>query len=167
MRNTTKRLYQIADLNIGSVVKLDSKEFLVTAVKGFYKNQTVGGGFSSSDPMAIPPTDNPTVRYEITSKSGEIKLVAKSEVTLVRNYSGIKEKLDIGTAVSVARSVVELDDLKARFITERASTTTAVAPTAAPAIVGNKYTFVHEGDRYELSFSSPRDLSTKLKRIFG
>lgn len=141
-------------------------------LKGFYNDQRIGRGFSSEDPTAVPPTDNPSVRYAIVSRSGAPKLVKKSEVAVLRDYVAIKEKYALGTETAYRAAKVEIEQMKNGFVrtTAPAPRVPAPAPVAsAPVATRRTVTVVNPetGDSHTLSYTSLEELMDKLETLAG
>lgn len=168
-RNTTKRLFQIANFNLGSTVKKQGVEFLVAGFRGFYQNARIST-YSSDDVTSVPPTDNPTIEYQLLGRDGRTVVARKSDITLVLSNRGIHEKLALGTAVAFGSAKDDLEDLKSEWTRVRrvapapAPSWTAPVPVAPAADV--KYVNVKNGtDTHTLGYSSIDELIEKLEAL--
>lgn len=168
MRNTTKKLFQIANFNLGSVVKKQGVEFLVAGFRGFYQNSRIST-YSSDDVTSVPPTDNPTIEYQLLGRDGRTVVARKSDLTLVRSYYGIHEKYAVGTAVAYGSAKDDLEELKTEWTRVRPSATPAPtpAPVAAPAVAPSRSVVVTaDGITATIQFDgSAEDLYEKLERL--
>jgi hypothetical protein len=170
-RNTTIRLFKIANFNLGSVVKKQGVEYLVAGFRGFYQNARIST-YSSDDVTSIPPTDNPTVEYQLLGHDGRTVVARKADLTLVRSHAGIHEKYELGTANAYRSAKDDLEELKADWVRVR-TPVAPPAPVAAPApeeAPASQSVLVSTDDGITATVQfdgSAEDLYNKLERLVG